>query len=121
MPSTEDVRNHFAYGCGPEHTWDGSREAFDRWLAEVRATALEEAADRLDGDSAAALWEMWDTARNQYTTPTDALRARAARNPRGRTSMTINEARYVIAHREMYDDATFHYALEIVDRAEGRA
>lgn len=35
--------------------------------------------------------------------------------------MTTDEARYVIAHREMYDDATFYYALEIVDRTEGRA
>lgn len=46
IPTTADVRNHFAYGCGPKHTWDGSREDFDRWLAahdaEVRAAALAE-------------------------------------------------------------------------------
>jgi hypothetical protein len=48
-PPTEDVRNHYAYGCGPEHTWAESREDFDRWLAQVRreaaAEALEDAAD----------------------------------------------------------------------------
>jgi hypothetical protein len=32
-PPLEDVRNHYAYGCGPEHTWAESREDFDRWLA----------------------------------------------------------------------------------------
>lgn len=32
-PPTDDVRNHYAYGCGPEHTWAESREDFDRWLA----------------------------------------------------------------------------------------
>lgn len=32
--------------------------------------------------------------------------------------MTLNEARYVVAHREMYDDRTFHYALEVIESAE---
>jgi hypothetical protein len=32
--------------------------------------------------------------------------------------MTLNEAHYVIAHREMYDDRTYHYALEIVEQHE---
>ena len=40
-PTTEEVRNHYAYGCGPEHTWAETREDFDRWLgahdAEKRA------------------------------------------------------------------------------------
>lgn len=42
-PSTGDVRRHYAYGCGPKHTWDESQADFDRWLAdhdaEVRADA----------------------------------------------------------------------------------
>ena len=29
--------------------------------------------------------------------------------------MTLNEARFVLANREMYDDKTYHYALEIVE------
>lgn len=32
--------------------------------------------------------------------------------------MTLNEARYVIAHRHEYTDATYHYALDIVEVAE---
>ena len=32
--------------------------------------------------------------------------------------MTLNEAEYVIANRAMYDDRTYHYALEIVESAE---
>jgi hypothetical protein len=32
--------------------------------------------------------------------------------------MTLNEARYVLAHREMYTDETYHYALEIVEQYE---
>jgi hypothetical protein len=32
--------------------------------------------------------------------------------------MTIREAQYVLAHRQMYNDATYHYALEIVESAE---
>lgn len=32
--------------------------------------------------------------------------------------MTLSEARYVVAHREMYDDRTYHYALEIIEAAE---
>ena len=32
--------------------------------------------------------------------------------------MTLSEARYVLAHREMYDDKTFHYALEVIESAE---
>lgn len=51
-PSTEDVRNWFAYGSGPRHTWDESRQDFDRWLAahdaQVRAEALRDAADAMD-------------------------------------------------------------------------
>lgn len=45
--TTEDVRDHFAYGCGPEHTWDESRSDFDRWMTthddelKVRLAALE--------------------------------------------------------------------------------
>ena len=84
-PSTEQVRR--GYATDPESEYRDPigypayekelGRAFNRWLAETIAIALEEAADWLDGDSAAALWEMWDTARNQYTTPTDALRARA--------------------------------------------
>ena len=32
--------------------------------------------------------------------------------------MTLSEARYVVAHREMYTTATFLYALEIIESAE---
>lgn len=32
--------------------------------------------------------------------------------------MTTDEARYVIAHRWAYSDATYHYALEIVEAAK---
>lgn len=38
-PTTEDVRNHYAYGCGPKHTWGESRDDFDRWLDAFRAEA----------------------------------------------------------------------------------
>jgi hypothetical protein len=31
--------------------------------------------------------------------------------------MTLREAQYVLEHREMYDDATYHYALEVVESA----
>lgn len=31
--------------------------------------------------------------------------------------MTLREAQYVLEHRQMYDDATFHYALDIVESA----
>lgn len=44
-PPTEDVRNHYAYGCGPGHTWQESREDFDRWLRKVQAEAWFEGAD----------------------------------------------------------------------------
>lgn len=36
-PPIEDVRNHYAYGCGPEHTWQESREDFDRFIAALHA------------------------------------------------------------------------------------
>jgi len=32
--------------------------------------------------------------------------------------MTVNEAYCVLAHREMYDDRTYHYALEVVESYE---
>lgn len=32
--------------------------------------------------------------------------------------MTLNDARYVVAHREMYNDRMFHYALEVIESAE---
>lgn len=32
--------------------------------------------------------------------------------------MTVAEARYVLANRHMYDDRTYHYALEVVENAE---
>lgn len=32
--------------------------------------------------------------------------------------MTLYEAHYVLTHPEMYDDRTFHRALEIVKSAE---
>lgn len=35
--------------------------------------------------------------------------------------MTLNEARYVLAHRWMYTDATYHYALDVVETAERQA
>lgn len=44
-PTIEDVRNHYAYGCGPEHTWAESREDFDRWLAEHDRQVAERAWD----------------------------------------------------------------------------
>ena len=31
--------------------------------------------------------------------------------------MTLSEARYVVAHREMYSDEMFHWALDILERA----
>jgi hypothetical protein len=31
--------------------------------------------------------------------------------------MTLREAHYVLEHRHMYDDRTFHWALEIVETA----
>lgn len=31
--------------------------------------------------------------------------------------MTTAEALYVLAHRELYDDATYHYALDVVESA----
>jgi len=33
------IREFFAYGCGPRHTWADSEERFDRWLARERAAA----------------------------------------------------------------------------------
>lgn len=44
---------------------------------EVARKALTDAADWLDLDPASALWEMWNVERAEYSTPTDALRARA--------------------------------------------
>lgn len=32
--------------------------------------------------------------------------------------MTLAEARYVLANRHMYPDATYHYALDIVEAAD---
>lgn len=32
--------------------------------------------------------------------------------------MTPNEARYVIEHREMYDDCIYVWAIEIIEHAE---
>jgi hypothetical protein len=32
--------------------------------------------------------------------------------------MTIGEARYVLAHREIYDQATYMWAVEIVENYE---
>lgn len=52
-PTAADVRNHYAYGCGPEHTWDISRADFDRWLAahdaEVIAAFVNANMEALDG------------------------------------------------------------------------
>lgn len=31
--------------------------------------------------------------------------------------MTTGEALYVLAHRDMYDDETFHWAIEVVESA----
>lgn len=36
-PTTADVRDHYAYGCGPEHTWPESCAYFDHWLAQYTA------------------------------------------------------------------------------------
>ena len=33
--------------------------------------------------------------------------------------MTYNEALFVLANRGMYDDRTYHYALDIVEWKEG--
>lgn len=38
-PSVNAAREHFAYGCGPEHTRAENREAFDRMLEAERAEA----------------------------------------------------------------------------------
>lgn len=32
--------------------------------------------------------------------------------------MTLTEAQYVLAHREMYTNAAYHYALDVVEAAE---
>ena len=32
--------------------------------------------------------------------------------------MTLSEAEYVVKNRHAYDDATFHFALEVIDHAE---
>lgn len=32
--------------------------------------------------------------------------------------MTINEAEYVIANRHLYDDATYHRALDVLESAD---
>lgn len=46
MPTTEQVRQRYVV----DTAWGREQgEAFDRWLAEVRATALEEAADEMEG------------------------------------------------------------------------
>lgn len=31
--------------------------------------------------------------------------------------MTTNEAKYVVRHRDMYTDETFHYALRVLEAA----
>lgn len=70
-PSLDEVCDHFAYGCGPEHTWRESREAFDRWLAAVRAEEREKAVADLRwlGD-----------ARGEYTHEVCQAEARTARH-----------------------------------------
>lgn len=32
--------------------------------------------------------------------------------------MTIAEAEYVLANRHLYDDRTYHFALEVIESAE---
>lgn len=34
--------------------------------------------------------------------------------------MTEAEARYVLANRHLYDDRTYHWALDIVEAIDGR-
>lgn len=51
-PTIEDVRNHYAYGCGPDHTWDGSRADFDAWLAEHDAKVRAEEREKADRERA---------------------------------------------------------------------
>lgn len=49
-PTTEHVRAHYTFDQGD--TWKPERkEDFDRWLAEVRASAIEEAASRVEASA----------------------------------------------------------------------
>ncbi|ANJ26799.1 hypothetical protein [Agromyces aureus] len=54
-------------------------------VREVRAKALEEAADGLAADPAAKSWELWDSDRREYCTPIDWLRVRATATREGRS------------------------------------
>lgn len=67
-PTIEDVRNHYAYGCGPEHTWAESREDFDRWLSEHDRQVAERAWDRCVGEMPIDPdWKNFYSDQNPYT------------------------------------------------------
>lgn len=58
-PSTEQVRSHYVFNQS-DH-WDPARgEAFDRWLAKVRAEALRDAAAAMRRHKEPGHWNLRD-------------------------------------------------------------
>jgi len=75
-PPTEDVRNHYAHGCGPKHTREESRADFDRWLAAHEQKVREPLEAKLaEADKLAKDWyEAYERASDRVI----ALRERLA-------------------------------------------
>lgn len=74
VPTTDMVKTRYSIGRGnlSDAAEDARAKAFDAWLADAIATALEEAADDLEAPSPANLFKWAGPARSW-------LRTRAAR------------------------------------------
>lgn len=75
VPTTDEVRKDYVDVHGPIAP-DAARAEFDRWLAEVRANALEEAADA-EADWTSRAWRSEEA--ETVVKLRKGLRARAAR------------------------------------------